>query len=255
MRKVIIAGNWKMNKGMDETRNFLKVVVSKLNTMQMNRVIPLIAPAYPFLAEVLRESEGSALQVAAQDVSIHNDGAFTGEVSVNMLSSLGLKYCIIGHSERRQYHSETDAGVRTKLLKLFEQNITPIVCVGESLKQRDAGQTNEVVLAQLYGCLHEIEFISGNEIIIAYEPVWAIGTGRTATPEQAQEVHRLIRNWLQKHLGDTVAENMCILYGGSVKPDNIKELLGCADIDGGLIGGASLKEMDVLEMVKIGSES
>jgi triosephosphate isomerase len=253
MRKVIIAGNWKMNKGLDETRVFVKAVVAQLANMPLNGVVPLIAPAFPFLVEVLRESFGSSLQVAAQDVSLNNDGAFTGEVSASMLASMDLKYCIIGHSERRQYHAETDAEVRAKLLKLFEHNITPIVCIGETLAQRDAGQTNEIILSQLHGCLHEIELITGNEIIIAYEPVWAIGTGRTASPQQAQEVHALIRSWIRKNLGQTVAENLCILYGGSVKPENLKELLACDDIDGGLVGGASLKQGDFLEMVRLGA--
>lgn len=254
MRQVIIAGNWKMNKGLAETREFVKTVVSGLSEMQLNRAVPLIAPAYPFLAEALREGFGSSLQIAAQEVSEHTDGAFTGEVSATMLASLGLKYCIIGHSERRQYHGESDAGVRTKMLMLFEQGITPIVCIGETLDQRDANRTAEVVLSQLSGCLKDIELVSGNEIIIAYEPVWAIGTGRTATPAQAQEVHALIRNWLQEHYGEAVAANLAVLYGGSVKPDNLKELLSCPDIDGGLIGGASLKAADFLAMVTIGSK-
>jgi len=250
MRKIFIAGNWKMNKGLAETRDFLHKVVPELSQGEMKNVIPLIAPAYPFLSEALRESFGSPLQVAAQHVSCNANGAFTGEVSADMLASLGLKYCIVGHSERRQYHCETDAGVRDRMFRLFSENITPIMCLGETLEQRDAGHTEDVVLAQLNGCLEEIELNTGTEIIIAYEPVWAIGTGRTATPDQAQEVHALIRNWLKDNYSATVAENLSILYGGSVKPDNLKELLACADIDGGLIGGASLKAEDFLAMVK-----
>ncbi|PKN72445.1 MAG: triose-phosphate isomerase [Candidatus Cloacimonetes bacterium HGW-Cloacimonetes-3] len=255
MRKIIIAGNWKMNKGLAETREFVSSVVYALINIRSNRVLPLIAPAYPFLHEALRERGGSALQIAAQDVSLNNDGAFTGEVSVSMLASLGIKYCIIGHSERRQYHGETDSSVRVKMLKLFEQKITPIVCIGESLAQRDADQTSGVIISQLNGCLSEIPLVTGTEIIIAYEPVWAIGTGRTATPQQAQEVHALIRKWLVENYAPAVAENMPILYGGSVKPDNLVELLACEDIDGGLIGGASLKAEDFLAMVKIGSNN
>lgn len=249
MRKLIIAGNWKMNKGLNETRDFVKNVVTEISKFQPGRVIPLIAPAYPFLVEALRETFGSALMISAQDVSLHDNGAFTGEVSASMLASMGLKYCIIGHSERRQYHGETDESVNQRLFKLLESDIKPIVCIGETLEQRDAGETENVIVSQLSGGLKGLKLNSGNEIIIAYEPVWAIGTGRTATPQQAQEVHSHIRNWLCENYGTNVAENLSILYGGSVKPDNIKELLECPDIDGGLIGGASLKENDFLAMV------
>ncbi len=249
MRKLIIAGNWKLNKDLSETRSFVKEVVSQLSKLELGRVIPLIAPAYPFLTEALREAFGSPLMVSAQDVSDRDNGAFTGEVSASMLASLGLKYCIIGHSERRQYHGETDESVNRRLFKLLEHGLTPIVCIGETLAQRDAGATETVVLSQLEGGLKDLKLESGTEIIMAYEPVWAIGTGRTASPQQAQEVHALIRKWLKENYGAAVAENLSVLYGGSVKPDNIKELLECPDIDGGLIGGASLKENDFLAMV------
>ncbi len=249
MRKLIIAGNWKMNKGLGETRSFLQAVVPQLNKLDLGRVIPLVAPAYPFLTEALREAFASPLMVSAQDVSERNDGAYTGEVSAPMLASLGLKYCIIGHSERRQYHCETDASVNQRLFKLLDQGLVPIVCIGETLAQRDAGDTEKVVLSQLEGGLKDLKLESGTEIIIAYEPVWAIGTGRTATPQQAQEVHAIIRKWIGETYGQSVAQNLSILYGGSVKPDNIKELLECSDIDGGLIGGASLKENDFLAMI------
>ena len=249
MRKLIIAGNWKMNKDLSETRSFVQAVLPQLNKLELGRVIPLIAPAYPFLTEALRETFASPLMVSAQDVSYKDNGAFTGEVSASMLASLGLKYCIIGHSERRQYHGETDESVNKRLFKLLDCGLTPIVCIGETLAQRDAGETEKVVLSQLEGGLKDLKPESGTEIIIAYEPVWAIGTGRTATPQQAQEVHALIRKWLSENYGAVVAENLSVLYGGSVKPDNIKELLECSDIDGGLIGGASLKENDFLAMV------
>ncbi len=254
MRKIIIAGNWKMNKCLSETRQFVNTVVSALTRMEINRVVPIIAPAYPFLHEAIRERIGSELQIAAQDVSLNNDGAYTGEVSASMLASIGLHFCIIGHSERRQYHGETNEIVKAKMLKLFEHKFCPIVCIGETLEQRDANRTSEVIISQLNGCLNGIKLETGTEIIIAYEPVWAIGTGRTATPQQAQEVHALIRKWLGDNYPPAVAENMPILYGGSVKPDNLKELLGCPDIDGGLIGGASLKAEDFIAMVKIGSQ-
>ena len=233
MRKLYIAGNWKMNKGLMETRVFVQRVVPEINKQDLGNVIPLIAPAYPFLEEALRESFSSALQVAAQDVSYHSEGAYTGEVSAQMLASMELKYCIVGHSERRQYHNETDAMVKARMLKLFEHNITPIVCIGETLAQREEGKTEEVIINQLNGCLEGIKLIKGTEIIIAYEPVWAIGTGKTATPWQAQEVHKLIRNWLKNNYGETVANELSILYGGSIKPANLNELLEGEDIDGG----------------------
>ncbi|HNQ39119.1 MAG TPA: triose-phosphate isomerase [Candidatus Cloacimonas sp.] len=255
MRKIFIAGNWKMNKGLQETKEFLATVIPELNKLKLDKVIPLIAPAYPFLEEALKGSFGSCMQVSAQDVSVHSEGAYTGEVSASMLASLGLKYCIVGHSECRQYHNETDSTVNTKILKLLENHITPLVCIGETLQQREENKTKEVVLGQLSGCLQNIKLVSGKELILAYEPVWAIGTGKTATPFQAQEVHNLIRNWLKSNYSEKVAAELSLLYGGSIKPGNLKELLDCEDIDGGLIGGASLKEEDFLEMVKIGRKS
>ena len=254
MRKIIIAGNWKMHKGLAEVQQFCEQMVQSLAPMELGRVVPLIAPAFPFLQEALKHSSGSALQVAAQDVSANDNGAFTGEVSACMLSSLGLRYGIIGHSERRQYHGETDAIVNQKLGKLRAMGITPIVCIGESLSQRESGKTEDVVLRQLNGSLNGLAMQTGTEIIIAYEPVWAIGTGLTATPRQAQEVHRTIRDWLTDKYGNAIAQELSILYGGSVKPDNLASLLAESDIDGGLIGGASLKAQDFVEMVKTGTK-
>ncbi len=254
MRKIIIAGNWKMNKDLAETRSFISKVGLALGELEPGRVIPIVATAYPFLGEALQLAQGTTLQICAQDVSANNDGAFTGEVSARMLGSLGLRFGIVGHSERRQYHGESDATISTKMHKLLAHRIKPIVCVGETLAQRESGDTEEVILEQLNGCLKGLEMHSGEEIYIAYEPVWAIGTGRTATPAQAQEVHALIRFWLSKNYSKAIAEKLCILYGGSVKPDNIKDLLACPDIDGGLIGGASLKEDDFISMVKTAVE-
>ena len=249
MRKIIIAGNWKMNKDLAETRSFVSQIGLALGDLELGEVIPIVAPAYPFLGEALQLAEETALQICAQDVSANNDGAFTGEVSARMLASMGLKYGIVGHSERRQYHGETDATICIKMHKLLEHKIKPIVCVGETLAQREAGDTEEVVLEQLNGCLKDLQMSSGEEIYIAYEPVWAIGTGKTATPQQAQEVHALIRLWLSKKFHQAIADRLPILYGGSVKPENIKDLLSCPDIDGGLIGGASLKAPDFTSVV------
>lgn len=255
MRKLIIAGNWKMNKDLTEVQEFCKHVVEALPEIELGRVIPLIAPASPFLQEALQIAGSTALKIAAQDVSANDDGAFTGEVSARMLSSLGLQFCIVGHSERRQYHGETDAIVAQKMTKLLSRGIIPLVCIGESLSQRENGDTEEVVVRQLNGSLKGLVLHSGQEVIIAYEPVWAIGTGLTATPGQAQEVHALIRSWLREKYGRDIAQNVSILYGGSVKKDNLASLLAERDIDGGLIGGASLKAEDFISMVQTGCQA
>ncbi|MBP7205036.1 MAG: triose-phosphate isomerase [Candidatus Cloacimonetes bacterium] len=249
MRKIIIAGNWKMNKNASETDQFCRDLGTYLKDHDSERVLPLIAPVYPYLEKVQGILWGMPVAVAAQDVSSHEEGAFTGEVSAAQLRSLGISHCIIGHSERRQYHSETDSLIRDKQLRLRENEITPIVCVGETLAQREQGNTEQVVLAQLAGCFDQIELLAGEEVVLAYEPVWAIGTGRTATAGQAQEVHALIRHWLTGKYGSPIAQKIHILYGGSVKLENILELLAQTDIDGGLIGGASLNVAAFCSMI------
>ncbi len=255
MRNIIIAGNWKMNKDRFETEQFCNELGMYLKTHDEERVIPLIAPVFPFLAQAQNILFGMPVEVAAQDVSAHAAGAYTGEVSALQLRSLGLNYCIIGHSERRQYHNESNSLIRAKLISLRENDIVPILCIGETLAQRENGDTTKVVLAQLEGCLEQILLETGLEIVIAYEPVWAIGTGKTATSAQAQEVHALIRAWLVKRYGTVIAQQVHILYGGSVKPDNILELLSMEDIDGGLIGGASLKIEDFCAMIETAVQS
>lgn len=171
-------------------------------------------------------------------MSAHESGAYTGEISASMYSSMGITHCIIGHSERRKYHHEKDSLIHEKLQKLLAEEIVPIVCVGETLEEREAGITRNVILDQLKGVFEGISF--NDPIVIAYEPVWAIGTGKTASPEQAQEIHAIIRQWVKAHVSPAAAENVPILYGGSMKPENIAELISQPDIDGGLIGGASL---------------
>jgi len=249
MRNIFIAGNWKMNKDASQTQQFCTQLESHLQERDFGRVKAIVAPVHPFLAaaEGILRSAG----VAAQDVSANPQGAFTGEVSASQLASLGISHCIIGHSERRQYHGESDELVREKLLRLRENRIIPIVCIGETLLQREDGQTREVVLAQLEGCFEGVELASGEEVLIAYEPVWAIGTGKTATSAQAQEVHAEIRAWLKERYGEELAQKMHILYGGSAKPENIGELLEQPDIDGGLIGGASLQIESFCAMLDI----
>lgn len=254
MRKIIIAGNWKMNKDVSETEHFCRELASYLKEHDAERVLPLVAPVHTFLAQARNILRNLPAAIAAQDVSSHNEGAYTGEVSATQLSSLGITHCIIGHSERRQYHAETDALIREKLLRLRENGITPIVCIGETLEQREQGETEQVILKQLEGCFEQIDMPAGKETVIAYEPVWAIGTGKTASAEQAQEVHALIRAWLQNRYGLETAQNIHILYGGSVKPENLRGLLRQEDIDGGLIGGASLQVESFQAMIGIAVE-
>ncbi len=254
MRDIIIAGNWKMNKNRQETKDFAEQVAGYSTRLDLPAVRILIAPPYPFLCEAISITENSPVAVAAQEVSYRHNGAFTGEVSAAMLSSIQVPYCIIGHSERRQYHHETDANVKERMQRLFEHQITPIVCIGETLGQRDAGETAKVVLNQLQGCFAGIEPADSGKVIVAYEPVWAIGTGRTATPQQAQEVHHLIRQWFANNYKADIATGLHILYGGSVRPDNIMELLSQADIDGGLIGGASLDFEQFTTMIQTAAD-
>jgi len=254
MRNLMIAGNWKMNKDLFETLAFTQGLKAYADKHTEPRVEIVIAPAYPFLLVASDLLKGTVVKVAAQDVSLNEDGAFTGEVSATMLASLHLPYCIIGHSERRQYHQETDESVNGRLKQLLKNGITPIFCIGEKLEQREAEQTIQVLEKQLTDGLADVSLYTGKEIVIAYEPVWAIGTGKVASPQQAQEAHAFIRTWLQNKFGNKVSANLQILYGGSVKPDNIKELMLQPDIDGALIGGASLKLEQFTAMLDIATE-
>lgn len=241
MRNLMIAGNWKMNKDLFETLAFVQGLKAYAHKHSEPGVEIAVAPAYPFLITVSDILKGSPVRVSAQDVSANEDGAFTGEVSATMLASLHLPLCIAGHSERRQYHNETDEVVNAKLMKLLKSGITPIFCLGEKLEEREGNLTEQVLERQLRDGLSEISLLTGKEIVVAYEPVWAIGTGKVATPGQAQQAHAFIRNWLKNKYDGKVSDAMQILYGGSVKPDNIKELMLQPDLDGALIGGASLK--------------
>lgn len=202
----------------------------------------------PYLQQCADTLAGSELDWGAQDVSIHASGAYTGEVAASMLTDFGCRYVIVGHSERRAYHGETDQQVAQKALAALNAGLTPIVCVGETLDQREAGQTNVVVNKQLSAVLELLEGDAAERIVVAYEPVWAIGTGKTATPAMAQEVHAQLRGQLRERSAQA-AEKVAILYGGSMKPDNAAELMAQADIDGGLIGGAALKAADFLAII------
>jgi triosephosphate isomerase (TIM) len=240
MRKPVIAGNWKMYKLLDEavqTALALKPLVANANHCEV-----LIAPVFTALKTVADRLEGSNIRVAAQNCATQNAfGAHTGEVAASMIKDVGCSYVIIGHSERRQFYGDTDESVNKKTKTALEAGLTAIVCVGEMLDEREAGRAESVVETQLNGGLQGLTVADMERIIIAYEPVWAIGTGKTATPEQAQEIHDYIRQKLEESHGKSVADAVRILYGGSVKPDNIAELMNQQDVDGALVGGASLE--------------
>jgi len=241
MRQPIIAANWKMYKTVGEAVTFADGLQLELEreTVDPTKVEIVVAPPFTALAALALRFEGSDVKLAAQNVYPEEAGAFTGEISPTMLAEIGCAYTIVGHSERRTLFGESDALVSRKAAALLTHGIRPIVCMGESASQRDAKRTFEVIKRQLEGSLAEIPHAKITEIVIAYEPIWAIGTGKTATPEMAQEVHAFIRGQLREHAGDA-ANTIRIQYGGSVKPENISALMAQADIDGALVGGASL---------------
>ena len=243
MKKKLIAGNWKMNGGLAANEALAKALLGGLGMPTCT--IAVCAPA-PYLAQLQVLLANSAIALGAQDVSAHESGAYTGEVSVAMLKEFGVRYAIVGHSERRQYHGETDAAVAAKAQRALAAGITPIVCVGETLAEREAGKTEEVVKRQLAAVIHANGHCI-SEIVVAYEPVWAIGTGKTASPEQAQQVHAVLR--AQLRAASDHADRIAILYGGSMNAANAAQLLAQPDIDGGLIGGASLKAPDFLTII------
>jgi triosephosphate isomerase len=241
--KKLIAGNWKMNGSIAANDALVRAVIAGMKDAACH--VAVCVPA-PYLAQVQMLRHGSALELGAQDVSAHEQGAYTGEMSAAMLKEFGARYAIVGHSERRQYHGESDQLVADKAKAALAHGITPIVCVGETLAEREAGQTELVVKRQLASVIHTNGHCI-SEIVVAYEPVWAIGTGKTATPEQAQAVHQVLRAQLQA--ATEHADRVAILYGGSMNAANAASLLAQPDIDGGLIGGASLKAADFLQII------
>ncbi len=245
MNKKLIAGNWKMNGSLAANETLVKAMLAGIGAPTAD--VLLCAPA-PYLAQLQGLLQGSPIAWGAQDVSAQEQGAYTGEVSVGMLKDFGCRYTIVGHSERRQYHGETDEVVAAKAQRALAAGITPIVCVGETLAERDAGQTEAVVKRQLAAVIHTVGHCS-SEIVVAYEPVWAIGTGRTATPEQAQAVHHVLRAQVAAATANA-DKRVHILYGGSMNAANAASLLAMPDIDGGLIGGASLKVPDFLQIIR-----
>ena len=248
MRRPIIAGNWKMYKTRSETSAFFDALIPEIQDVEHCDII--VAPPYTALATAVEETDGTRVAISAQDVHWEKEGAFTGEVSVRMLLDAGCAYVIIGHSERRQYFGETDESVEKKTRAAVHARLNVIVCVGETLSERDAGQAAEIVQRQMRHGLGRLTESDLSHIIVAYEPVWAIGTGRTATPEIAAEMHAEIRKTFAEIYGAAAADALRILYGGSVKPDNISALMKKEDIDGALVGGASLDPASFAAIIK-----
>jgi len=244
MRKHIVAGNWKMNTTVAEGVELAKAVAAKAAEVPSD-VQLIIAPPFTHLYAVNEIIKDSAVSLSAQNCADHEKGAYTGEVAVNMLADTGCTHVILGHSERREYYGETDEKLVDKINLALAQGLSPIFCIGEKLDEREEGRHFEVVTAQVKNVLYTLTPEQMANVIVAYEPVWAIGTGKTATAEQAQEIHAEIRKVLAEKFG-ALAEEISILYGGSCKPSNAKELFACPDIDGGLIGGAALKADDFI---------
>ena len=258
MRRKLVAGNWKMNGNSAANAALLRELLQGLASDSVTGTatdsalpakcgVAVCAPA-PYLAQCQQALSSSHVGWGAQDLSVHEAGAYTGEVSGAMLKDFGCRYVIVGHSERRAYHAESDALVAQKTLQALRAGLTPIVCVGETLAQREAGHTEQVVGAQLDAVLQAMPVADISKLVVAYEPVWAIGTGKTATPAMAQEVHGMLRRRIAAVSAGAAAQ-IAILYGGSMKPDNAKELMAMTDIDGGLIGGAALKAADFLAII------
>ena len=246
MRKKVIAGNWKMNMLPNEAIEYMTELSSLVKDTD-NEVI--ICAPYTDLFYVLMHAQGTNIKIGAQNMHFEESGAYTGEVSGKMLKSIGVEYVIIGHSERRQYFAETDETVNKKIKAAFANDLKPIVCVGESLEQREAGKTEEIITTQTRLALDGLTNEQVKNTIIAYEPIWAIGTGKTATSEDANNSVKAIRNEIRELYGDNIAEEIIIQYGGSVKSSNAKELFTTSDIDGGLVGGASLKPEEFSKIV------
>ncbi len=246
MRKKVIAGNWKMNKDVFETADLINSLKSFLPNSEIEVIV---CPPYTSLVIAQQLLKGTQIHLGAQDVSVRDDGAYTGEVSIKMLKSVGCDYVIVGHSERRQYFHESNELINQKAKKILASGMKPIICVGETLDEREKGITDQVITAQVKGVLAGFTSADLAKTIIAYEPVWAIGTGKTATPQQADDVHQLIRKLTGQLFSWNDAEKFVIQYGGSVKPENAKELLHMPNIDGALVGGACLKAESFIAII------
>lgn len=240
MRRKVIAGNWKMHNDLKQSEDLINNLKKLLKDKSINCDV-IVCPPFTSLSEAAKLIQGSLIKLGAQNMHFENSGAFTGEVSAQMLKSAGCEYVILGHSERRTIFNESDETINKKIKKALEQGLKPIFCIGELLEEREKGITNDVVKRQILKGLEGLSVDDMKNVIVAYEPVWAIGTGKTATPDQAQEVHEFIRDLIEINFSAEVAKKIIIQYGGSVKPENAKELLSQKDIDGALVGGACLK--------------
>jgi triosephosphate isomerase (TIM) len=254
MRTPLIAGNWKMNHTPLQARSFFTDLGALTSSVGNNAEVLLCVPFISLEASLDGSRKVQGVNVGAQNMHFENDGAYTGEISASMLRAIGVRYVILGHSERREYFGETDEIVNKKMKKALENGLSPILCVGEVLAERKEGRQNEVVRNQLLAGLNGIGGTAFAHLVIAYEPVWAIGTGETASPEQAQEMHRFIRDVIQELYSESEANRVRILYGGSMKPDNAGDLLGQPDVDGGLIGGASMKADSFYSIIETANE-
>ncbi len=250
MRTKIVAGNWKMNKTLPEAKALTNEVLNLCISEVKSPVKVILCVPFPFLLSTTEQAEGTAIAVGAQNCSEHESGAYTGEVSAAMLKSINVPYVILGHSERRQYFREDGPMLAKKVDRALAHQLIPIFCCGEPLEIREKGTHEALVRQQIQEGLFHLSAEAMEKVIIAYEPVWAIGTGKTASTQQAQDMHAVIRKELAAKYGDKVAQSIPILYGGSVKPDNAKELFTCPDVDGGLVGGASLKARDFVDIIK-----
>jgi len=250
MRKKIVAGNWKMNNNKDETKQLIKGIRKSVKKLSLNNTRVIVAPSFINLPIAIKNVKKSKIEVAAQNMHQAGKGAYTGEVSADMLKNNGIKTVILGHSERRSYFGETDAILAEKVVAAIAGDLEIIFCFGELLDDRKSGNHFTVVEKQLTEGLFHLEASAWKNIILAYEPVWAIGTGETASPEQAQEMHAFIRSIIEKKYNKEIADAVTILYGGSVKPANAEEIFSKPDVDGGLIGGASLKTEDFTAIIK-----
>lgn len=246
MRKPIIAGNWKMHKTVAEAVAFIDAVKTEIVSSDVEA---LVCAPFTLLPSLVEATKGAAIKVGAQNMHFEDKGAFTGEVSADMLLDIGVTHVIIGHSERRQYFAETDETVNKKTIKALQKGLTPIVCCGETLEQREAGETKALVKVQIEKAFAGISAADAPKVVIAYEPIWAIGTGKTASSQDANDVIAYIRQVLEGIYGDETSEEVRIQYGGSVKPSNVEEIMNESDIDGALVGGASLEPSDFIQLV------
>ncbi len=250
MRQKIVAGNWKMNNNAKETKQLIKGIKKSIKKLPLENTRVLVAPTFVNLAKAVKRVKKSNVEVVAQNMHQSKNGAFTGEISADMLQSIGISTVILGHSERRSVFGETAAVLQEKVTAAIQNNMEIIFCFGEMLEDRKSNNHFKVVENQLKNSIFHLEARDWEHVILAYEPVWAIGTGETASPEQAQEMHAFIRNLLKETYNNEVSENTSILYGGSVKPANAKEIFSKPDVDGGLIGGAALKSEDFTAIIK-----